>query len=305
MSKPTTQELYADLLTERQGVQKFHPGEIRLSEVGGCLRKASLRLLGKVGTKPDLTQESIFKSGDEHEEHIADLWRALYPRQVRRQVLVKSPFGTGHMDIWIAPLKHYVEAKSTKHKSIKYLPMQSHVDQVQLYLHYYIAKRGGTAEIAYRDKETGEILSFPVVYDAAYAEELVGRLQRLQDAKDLQLALPMPEGVSPDRFPCGWLRDGKLVACEFWHECWGVQGVTEEPTVLRLLDRYRETEAAVRSGKAATAEAEEEREGVRLALGMTMERLGTNVVHHDGYEVRRSATGRWTPRAMNEKGESA
>jgi len=301
VSELTTEALYRRFLVDRQAAPKFHPGEIRLSEVGACQRKASLRLLGREGAKPDLTQESIFASGDEHEERIAALWEAEFPGAVERQVQVASPFGVGHMDIWISPIRHYVEAKSTLLKHRRYLPFRSHVEQVTLYLHYYIVPRGGTAEIAYRIKETGEIVSVPVAYDADLAAQLVDRLQRLADARDLGVALPIPDDASPDRFPCGWMRDGKLVTCEFWHECWGVQGRTDDVGAMRLLARYRDAEAKVATARGQAAEAEEEREGVRAAMAMVMERLGQAVVHGDGYEVRRSVSGRWTAREMQEK----
>lgn len=302
MSKPTTQELYAALLAKRQGAQKFAPGEIRLSEVGGCQRKASLRILGYSAETAGLQQESVFLSGDEHEEHIADLWRSRYPRRVLRQVRVPSPFGVGHMDIWVAPIRHYVESKSILAKHRKDLPRQEHVDQVLMYQHFWINAHGGTAEVAYRLKETGEILSFPVRYDSERAALLVRRLEALQEARETGMPIPLPEDAYPDRYPCGYLRDGRLQPCPFWHTCWGIQGVTDEPAAVAILARYREAEGRVRAAKAVTSDAEEEREGVRAAAELVMERLGTSVIHHDGFEVRRSSTGRWYPKEIAQKG---
>jgi hypothetical protein len=214
----STSALYSARLAERAQEEKFDPREIRLSEAGLCGRKQTLRALGYEGDEPDERSLSIFESGDEHEETIYHLWAEQYPRQVKRQVAVRTPYGTGHIDIWVAPLKHLVESKSTTEKSLKRLPMEHHVDQVTMYLHFWGRAHGATAEIAYRVKETGEIKSFPVEYNERRALNLIANLVEIQGAIEMtQEPLPIPADYTAFSFPCAWATG----RCPFWQHCWG------------------------------------------------------------------------------------
>ena len=272
LGHPGTAELMDRHLEARRNEQRFDPREIRLSEAGHCSRRQTLRILGYDEDPTTLDQEAIFDFGHEQEEHMADLWRALYPGEgeVQREVEVHSPFGTGHMDVWIAPIRHYVECKTTKKKSIPYLPLEEHVDQVTLYEHFSILPTGGgTAEIAYKIKETGRVLSFPVVYDRKRAERLVARLQAVKDAVAFGSPLPMERGMSLDQFPCGWEGDdGRLVTCPFWRHCWTAeaQETTREPATAKLLARLKAAEDGYRAAKKAEEEEERERNLLRQAV---------------------------------------
>ena len=217
-SPGSTATLYSARLAERAQEEKFDPREIRLSEAGLCPRKQTLRALGYEADEPDERSLSIFESGDEHEDTIYHLWAEQFPRQVKRQVAVRTPYGTGHIDIWIAPLKHLVESKSTTEKSLKRLPMEHHVDQVTMYLHFWGRAHNATAEIAYRIKETGQILSFPVEYDERRALNLIANLVEVQGAIEMtQEPLPIPEDYTAFSFPCAWATG----RCPFWQHCWG------------------------------------------------------------------------------------
>lgn len=214
----TTAALYSAMLAERAKVEKFDPREIRLSEVGLCGRKQTLRAFGYESDAPDERTLSIFESGDEHEDTIYGLWAEQYPRKVKRQVTVRTPYGTGHIDIWVAPLKHIVESKSTTEKAVKRLPMQHNVDQVLMYLHFWGLAHGATAEIAYRVKETGQVISFPVEYNERRALDLIANLVEIQGAVELiQEPLPIPDDYTAFSFPCAWATG----RCPFWRHCWG------------------------------------------------------------------------------------
>lgn len=214
----TTAALYSARLAERAAQEKFDPKEIRLSEAGLCPRKQTLRALDYEADDPDERSLSIFESGDEHEDVIYGLWAEQFPRKVKRQVAVRTPYGTGHIDIWVAPLKHLVESKSTTEKSLKRLPMEHHIDQVTMYLHFWGLAHGATAEIAYRVKETGEIKSFPVEYDERRALNLIANLVEVQGAITMtQEPLPIPEDYTAFSFPCAWATG----RCPFWAQCWG------------------------------------------------------------------------------------
>ena len=216
--KVTTAEIYSAMLAERAKEQKFDPREIRLSEAGLCPRKQTLRALGYDADEPDERSLSIFESGDEHEDRIVALWAERFPRRVKRQVPVRTPYGVGHIDAWIAPIKHIVESKSTTEKSLKRLPMEHHIAQVTLYQHFWGNARGATAEISYRVKESGQVLSCPVEYDERRALNLIANLVEIQGAIEMtQEPLPVPDDYTAFSFPCAWATG----RCPFWQHCWG------------------------------------------------------------------------------------
>lgn len=295
--RPTSATLYEAWLKKRQATNKFDPSEIRLSEVGHCLRAATLRILGYAAEPTTLRQESIFQKGDEEEDHIASWWEDEYLGQIDRQVEVQSPFGVGHMDIWVKPLRHYIESKSTTLKSLRYLPNQDHVEQVMLYHHYYIQPTGGgTAELVYRVKETGLPIVFPIVYDREYAEELVARLQTVKDAVEFGVPLPVPKGNYLDQFPCGWWNDdGEFTTCAFWKHCWvpEARDTTSDPATIEALLRYERLEGVHKRAEARMKAIAEKREALRASLGQLMDQNGQGVVRAGGLEVVRLQASGW------------
>lgn len=217
----TTEALYNARLQARQEAgPTFDPHEVRLSEAGLCGRKQSLRALGATAEGTDLEQESIFNTGHEQEDLVLSYWRQQFPRRVRTQVPVTTPWGTGHIDIWVPPLGKLVECKTTTRKMLEgeKLPIPHHVDQVNLYLHWWGKERGvTTAEIAYRIKETGRIKSFPVVYDQGRAQELSQDLAILARVIQRGEVMPIPTEYGPFSFPCFW----GTARCAYWKHCWG------------------------------------------------------------------------------------
>ncbi|NMP22633.1 hypothetical protein [Sulfobacillus harzensis] len=214
---------------ELAGPSKFDPHEIRLSEAGQCPRRQTLRALGYVSTPPTLREMAIFETGHLAEERITALWAKQFPGpdQLVREVEVRTEFGVGHIDLWVEPIKHIVECKTTTEKRIKDLPLQSHVAQVTMYLHFYGNERGATAEVAYLIKETGEIRSFPITYDRQYARQLIVGLMEVQAAITmLREPLPIPEDYQATSYPCAWYTPQGLRRCGFWDHCWGSQVAT-------------------------------------------------------------------------------
>lgn len=290
----STATLYDALLQERAQEERFDPREVRLSEIGLCDRRQTLRMLGYEPEQPDARQQSIFQAGEEHEDTIYALWAQRYPRRVRRQVPVRFAYGTGHIDIWVSPLKRIVESKSVKATSRRYLPMAHHTWQVKAYLHLWGRKHDATAEIAYRLKETGEILSFPVTCDEEDASLIEDRILAMVDARDRGTPLPVPPSYRPDRFPCAWEDriTGELVTCPFWKHCWAqnvsrrevedgrktrealeVQGHLAE--LLREMHALRGKLRAIASEKEAVQKA---LEPLEAALGKAMEEGGVDAL---------------------------
>ena len=214
--------------TELAGPSKFDPHEIRLSEAGQCPRRQTLRALGCVPTPPSLREMAIFETGHLAEERITALWDAQFPGQLQREVEVQTEYGVGHIDLWVEPIHHLVECKTTTEKRLKDLPLSSHVAQVTMYLHFFGNAREATAEISYLIKETGEIHSYPVTYDRQLARTLIVGLMEVQAAIVMaHEPLPIPEEYQATQFPCAWYTPQGLQRCPFWDYCWGQQLTTQ------------------------------------------------------------------------------
>ncbi len=217
-----------ETLLARAHEQTFDPRQIRLSEAGQCGRRQTLRALGYTPTPHTARELAIFDTGHWVEDKIAEEWESRYPGQVNRQIEVMSEFGTGHIEIYVEPLNHIVEVKTTTEKQIARLPLSSHVAQVTLHLHYWGQAWGSTAEIVYYVKETGQTLSFPVTYDPQRARELVVGLMEVKAAIELTgEPLPIPDDYQATSFPCAWYTLQGLMKCGFWAYCWGAQIATE------------------------------------------------------------------------------
>lgn len=220
-------------LSLHQADHTFDPTEIRLSEVGQCSRRQTLRILGYPPEPPTDQQLAVFRTGHQWEDRVFRLWADRYPRRVSRQIRVKTTYGTGHIDLWVVPIKKIVEVKTTTKKMRVRLPLESHVDQLHMYQYWWGARRGATLELAYVIKETGEILSIPVPYDVARARSLVANLIAVQGAAQMtREPLPIPEEYSAFSYPCGW-GEGR---CAFWKHCWGPAAQEQDPKLGTILN---------------------------------------------------------------------
>ncbi|WP_053958024.1 hypothetical protein [Sulfobacillus thermosulfidooxidans] len=220
--RPTTDQLHRAFLEAERAANPFDPHEIRLSATGGCPRQQTLRILDFPHDPETPEQLSIFHAGHYWEDYLASLWEQQFPGGVNRQVTVDTPYGTGHIDLWIEPIHHLVECKTTTASNVAHLPLEEHLDQVNLYLHFWGNAQQATAEIAYVIKETGNILTFPVTYDPDRIPPLIETLQAIQVAVTFdQTPLPIPDGYHPAQFPCSWRKkDGSWAHCGYWRLCW-------------------------------------------------------------------------------------
>lgn len=238
-SRPSTADLHVAALDAARSQETFDPREIRLSAAGGCPRKQTLRILGYPADEPDTQQLSIFHAGHYWEEYIAQLWESRYPGQVQRQVPVETKYGTGHIDIWVEPLHHLVECKTTKAARRHELPLDEHLDQVNLYLHFHDPH--ATAEIVYVIKETGDVLAFPVAYDPTRIPRLLAVLKAITIAVTIdETPLSVPQDYRPHQFPCAWFTPGgHLRRCEFWAHCWDARDIhREDPQTVDAPDTW-------------------------------------------------------------------
>ncbi|BDG61893.1 PD-(D/E)XK nuclease family protein [Caldinitratiruptor microaerophilus] len=289
---PSTSELVLSRIRARHEDSGFDPSEIRLSEAGGCPRKQTLRILGYPAEEVTDRQLGIFEAGDYWEDYLFHTWSELYPRRVRRQVPVRTPYGVGHIDLWVAPERHIVECKTTQAKSRDYLPMDQHLAQVQMYLHFWGRHRSATAEVAYVIKETAEVVSFPVQYNRYWAEELEEGLRRIAQHVTEGRPAPVPEGYSPDSFPCGW-GDGR---CPYWSHCWGDDDIRvapptpEElaPVLEPLFAQYAAAKARLKAAEDQAEAIKSEVKSLEARMDELFQRAGVNVLRAGAWEVQRT-----------------
>lgn len=223
----TTAELHVKKLrappAPRGGVWRGHKPGVRLSELGGCNRKQTLRLLGMKAEPIGDRQRAIFEAGTVWEEYIRELWKAaLGAGSVTCAVPVHTPFGLGEIDLFIPALTKIVEVKTTTNKSRDFLPQETNVAQILLYEHYYGIEELGLdadqidGELVYVIKETGEVLSYAIRYDPAKVAFLQTDADLITRSVAKREPLPIPDGYRPNGFPCGWT-DGH---CAYYEHCW-------------------------------------------------------------------------------------
>jgi hypothetical protein len=111
---------------------------------------------------------------------------------------------------------HIVEAKSTTSDKQRFIPDKQYIDQVLWYMHFFGNALGATAEIAYAIRDTQEIISFPITYDAERVEALIRWAERVSAAVRSGQPLSRPEYMIAERFPCSW-GSGR---CQYFEHCY-------------------------------------------------------------------------------------
>jgi hypothetical protein len=190
-----------------QAVQKEKPKNwprgVRISEMGGCERKQTLRLAGYRGEYPTPFDEKNFAAGNAWEDVIAALWAKEYPKEARRWIPVPTPYGTGEIDLYIPPENLIVECKTTTEQRASYLPNRENVTYVL--------------------KDTGEVLSFVVKYDPTLCEKLEVKMADIHRNSLAREVLPIPQGYRDDKFPCHWGHG----SCAYYKYCWEEETAVE------------------------------------------------------------------------------
>lgn len=208
---------------------KFHPSELRLSEVSDCQRKQVLRILGYQRTH-ELPVESLrnMETGNIWERWLIERLQES-GAMVATQVTVHTPYGaTGHIDVKAAedgaPILHEVKAVS---RWAKVLPDPKHVSQVMAYLHFYGRHHGITrAEIDYLHRDNGAgPFTYAVEYDPAEGEAIEASIKTLRGLVDAKTVPAIPEEMTPRAFPCWYesKQDKYECYCPFWGHCWAAK----------------------------------------------------------------------------------
>lgn len=194
-------------------VGRYYP-----SEAGNCLRKVFYSYKNPKAVDTELLK--VFEAGNILHEFIVDVLESEKNPQVEL-LETESPFTlevddmtiSGRVDdIIIVKIDNkifLVEAKSTS--TLKYTdePHEAHVMQLQLYMH---AKDIHNGLIIYLEKNTLQSKTFPVSYDAKYADKTIKRLKDLhQHLKEDKLPIAEARII----YSKGWMCKG----CQYREDC--------------------------------------------------------------------------------------
>lgn len=249
----TTQLLTAELIEKRLSevlAPKFDTKEFRLSESGACRRKRVARAMGLESEAFTREDAEYFERGNMVEKWVIELFRQSYPRRVRTQEKVKTPYGTGHIDLWFPAEALSVEVKSASVGAEPYLPKSEHLYQVQAYQHFYKDSKGR------RKIERSELLyvilggrlktiSYNVEYNREIGERIEAELIELASMRDKGELPPIPQGYQNDQYPCSWrTRMGEEGKCAFFKHCWGgeqkeeIKGIQTVDELAKVFHEY-------------------------------------------------------------------
>jgi len=199
------------------------PPRLRLSRVGMCPRQTVWSV--REGIEADLTEAAgILAAGKLYEAFIAEMFEN---EEIIPQMEVELAGIKGHLDFYLPRLKLVIECKTiaTSRIDSAKLPIEHHVAQLHAYLS--ALKDMGYGEnygaIIYLPRENPRLYRvFTFAYDETKHSELVLTLEMLKDAIENDKVPPIPEGYSPNSFPCSWFsRISRIhLRCPFFERCW-------------------------------------------------------------------------------------
>ena len=207
-------------------VDRFLESEVRIrtigryypSEIGQCMRKVwySFR-----NPKPlDKELKKIFEAGNRLHEFVADVFKSdkveevdLVEKEVPFELNIDDFTISGRIDnlirVKIGNREALVEVKSTKDLRYMEEPSESHVMQLQLYLH---ARKITEGILLYLEKNTLKSKTFHIKYDQNMLNQVIERFKLLHQ-KLVKVQLPPPEARLDEdkRWMCR--------SCQYAEEC--------------------------------------------------------------------------------------
>ncbi len=207
-------------------VDRFLESEIRIrtigryypSEVGQCMRKTWYTFRNP---KPfDKELKKVFEAGNRLHEFVADVFKSdkieeveLVEKEVPFELNVDDFTISGRIDdlirIKLGSRDVLVEVKSTKDLRYMEEPSESHVMQLQLYLHARHIKEG---VLLYLEKNTLKSKTFHIAYDVNIFNNVIERF-RLLHKRLMNGQIPPPEARLDEdkRWMCR--------SCQYADEC--------------------------------------------------------------------------------------
>ncbi len=206
-------ERFLERETEEKKIGRYYP-----SEIGRCLRNLYYSYKYPVKVKPRLLK--IFELGNIMHDFVVKVLKSekipeieLVDYEIPIEMKIDDFTVSGRIDDLILVKrdnrKVLIEVKSCKDIRNVAKPQNSHMIQLQFYMHATGIKEG---ILLYIDKTTLETKSFRLEYDPFWAELIVERFRRLHKAL-VNDELPLPEAkiVEEIRWMCNF--------CEYREKC--------------------------------------------------------------------------------------
>jgi len=186
------------------------------SEVGGCLRKTWFSYKKPKQVNPDLRK--IFEAGNRLHSFVAEVLDSdknkhieLLDSEIPIKIEEQDFLVSGRIDnlilVKIENKKILVEVKSTKFLPEK--PYESHIMQLQLYLHATWNKNGA---LLYIQKDNLKSKWFDIVYDEQLVHKIIERFRKLHESL-IKNEVPDPEAKNDENI--SWMCKN----CNYFDEC--------------------------------------------------------------------------------------
>ncbi len=265
----------------------FHPGELRLSEVGRCKRAQVLRVLGYEAKEFNETTAGYFEGGNIHEDYVVNLYRKA-EIEIEQQITVPTPYGaTGHADIDL-PDGTIVEVKYVGKSSFENgIPKDEHIWQVMAYLHFLGRKQG---ELVYVTSHPLRCRAIPVYYTEEAGQQIEATLSELRECIDTETLPPIE--FEPDAYPCSWFDQNERQTCPYFEHCHAntydlLFPVTAEDAMLDLIQDYVEVKAKIAECEASVKELDKRKKDIERLLHEQCNELGSENFDAGAYKLRR------------------
>lgn len=181
-----------------------------VSDVGKCPRALYFHFKNVPGEEPDPRLLRVFEEGDYTHRRLMSVLLSL---GVVQAVEIHTPsndliHGRADAVITLDNEPYILELKSSAGFKFRKLeePRKKHVEQIQLYMHYFNIPQG---IILYENKNTQHLKEFRVDYDEELVEGLIKNFEFLREQIEKEIVPEKPEDI----------KDWQCRYCEYRKEC--------------------------------------------------------------------------------------
>jgi len=208
MLKELIDKYYLEREKEKKNKDRIH---FWVSEVGKCPRAIFFKFKKAPAAELEPERIRIYDHGDFIHQMVLRPLFALGKVRAAEVPIPPNEIVAGRADAILSiegePYVLDVKSISGRMSFEKLEPIQEHIWQVQLYMHYFKIKKG---ILLYLNKDTQEIKEFVFDYDPNLAEKLLNWF--------LKLKRKIEENIVPVRL-VDWPRNWQCQKCEFFEIC--------------------------------------------------------------------------------------
>ena len=235
-------------LDSRKAPREFDETALHVTElVDPCMRRAFFRLRAVERDYADGEDTHWAHEGELKEQWVRAVFRAEFPGRLRTQVAIPGlPPGTqGYLDLWWKDAALVMDVKSRSVNAPP--PGDKERGQVAAYAAHMAARYGIVVHaviVQIARENLSKLSCFPVEYDrATVIDATTRRAAYMATCVSSGMPPPVPPGMRPDEFPCGFkTRDGWKF-CPWFSRCHSGAGKTvpipSPPKMQDLMARHR------------------------------------------------------------------